>query len=188
MIPVITIPFMSFQLLGMESKTVKNTGLSEILGELIGARADSLEYAEEQTISILKVTATGLPQSTRGLTYRSIKLLMKTETIPIMTLLSIHSLNQNGMVTIMQFLATISLEQRMAVVVSKRMFSQMVKSSLRHVPGRSPLTKIFHHLLIGETWMALIISPGTRISTYLNTVVHAGRKAQLLPLLIDSIS
>ena len=139
MIPVITIPFMSFQLLGMESKTVKNTGLSEILGELTGGRVVSSEYAEEPTTLTSRAAALGLPPLTHGLRRDGIQLLKQRKAIQTTILLYTTSHSQNSTLSLekMSTQATIFSEHLMEAAESRRLGSQMEKSTQCQDRGRS---------------------------------------------------
>ena len=84
-IQVITIPSMLYQLLVMVLKMDKIIGSLETHGELNGERVVSLEFAEEQTISTLKVTATGLLLLTHGQKRNGIRLQKLKRMTQIMT-------------------------------------------------------------------------------------------------------
>jgi hypothetical protein len=98
--------------------------------------------------------------------------------IPTTTRLSTHSPSPSTLVK-----RSLSL---MVLAVSLRLLSPLVSSSLRITPS-PPLTSS-PNKLTGDALMAATTCPGTRTSTFPNTVAHAGLRELPALLLTDSTS
>lgn len=165
----------------------RNSGSLETLGDPIGEKMVSSDFAVELTTWLLRVTALGPRLRILGLNQCGIRQLRRRKMIPTMTQLSMNSLNLSLRLQLAISLTTSSAMSKGAAEF-RPLHSRVVKSKPPLTPGMSLQRKIFLLESTGETRMALTGFPGTKTSTFLNTADHAGLKVQLQPLLIDSTS
>lgn len=154
---------------------VSSTGRSGTPGEHTGVSSVSSESSEASTILPSNLIVPGLRQKTLGPQIRDTrtqKLRPMIQTTKTWT----QRLSQKP----------VSLAKK-ADAELKRLTSKAAKSHQLFMLGKSSMLKLFQTTGIGEMSMERTSFPGTRINTSLSTVDHAGPKALLLPLLIDSI-